>query len=127
VPAASGEAGELVPAVVGAWLPLSQVLWLALQLPVVPDTSSSNLRDAAFRSLNDCSSTRQQQACRQADTNLQALIVEQEQPEARERQPRCLGALTQVETALATFRWRLETSTNLQRAIGSAEAQCLPL
>jgi hypothetical protein len=116
-----------MPAVVGAWLPLSQVLWLALQLPVVPDSSSGNLRDEAFRSLNHCSTTRQQQACRQADTNLQALIVEQEQPEARERQPRCLGALTQVETALATFRWRLETSTNLQRAIDAAEAQCLPL
>lgn len=116
-----------MPAVVGAWLPLSPVLLLALQLPVVPDASSSNLRDAAFRSLNHCSSSRQQQACAEADTTLQALIVEQEQPEARERQPRCLGALTQVETMLATFRWRLETSTNLKRAIDAASAQCPPL
>jgi hypothetical protein len=127
VAAPAGQARELTPAVLSALLPVGPMLLLALQLPVVPDGASSSFRDAAFRSLNRCSSSRQPQACADADAALQALIRQQDNPEARERQPRCLGALTQLESVLATFRWRLETNTNLQRAIDAASDQCPPL
>ena len=108
-------------------LPLAPALLLALPLPVVPNEAPSSFRDAVFRSLNRCSATRKQQACTDADAALQALIRQEEAPDARERQPRCLGALTQVETLLATFRWRLETNSNLQTSIDAAATQCPPL
>ena len=95
---------------------------LALQLTALP--AFANLRTEAFSALNQCSSSRQQQSCLDAETSLRALIREQEGVEQREQQPRCLGALTHVEAVLATFRWRLETNENLKRVIHSAEDQC---
>ena len=122
VPPATRKAIELIRVPAAA---LHRGWWgvlLALQLTSLP--ASANLRTEAFSALNQCSSSRQQQSCLDAETSLRALIGEQEGFEQREQQPRCLGALTHVEAVLATFRWRLETNENLKRVIRSAESQC---
>lgn len=95
---------------------------LAEQAPV----PTTNLRGAALSALNQCSSTRQQQACLEANTVLQNLIIQEEGAQQRLRHPRCLGALTQVETVLAAFRWRFENSRNLQQVLDAAAVQCPP-
>ena len=109
----------------GSLIRLGPALLLALQLPITaaePPPSGSAL--TAFSALNRCSSSRQQQACLEAESALKALIQQQEAEDQRRQHPRCLGALTQVETVLATFRWGFNTNTNLKRVISAAEQQC---
>lgn len=103
-------------------LALQQSAALAAEAPV----PSANLRSAAFSALNRCSTTRQQETCLEANTTLQALISQEEGAQQRLSHPRCLGALTQVETVLAAFRWRLENSGNLQQMLDAAAVQCPP-
>jgi hypothetical protein len=128
VPAAAGQAGELIHKV-RSLLRIGPTLLLALQLPAAqatdqPSQPAADLRGTALTALNRCSTTRQQQMCLEASTALQALIRQEEGTEQRQLRPRCLGALTQVETVLAAFRWRLERSENLQRVVDAASVQC---
>ncbi len=128
MPAAAGQAGELIRSV-RSLLRIGPALLLALQLPAAqaadqPSQPAADLRSTALTALNRCSSTRQQQACQEASTALQALIRQEEGAEQRQLRPRCLGALTHVETVLAAFRWRLERSENLQRVVDAAAVQC---
>jgi hypothetical protein len=102
---------------------------LALQLPAAiaageSNPNGANLRTAALADLNRCSSTRQQQPCLAASESLQALIRQEEGAKQRQLRPRCLGALSHVETVLAAFLWQLERSDNLQRVIDAATDQC---
>lgn len=71
----------------------------------------------AFSALDRCLSTRQQQACSDADVELQQLIRTSEQP-------RCLSALTQLETHLAAFRWQLEGVSDLRIKLQQARQDC---
>ena len=107
---------------------IGPALLLALHLPAAlaaeAPAPAANRYSAAFSALNRCSTMRRQEACLEADTALQDLIRQQEGPEQRLRHPRCLGALTHVETLLAAFRWRFENSANLQRVVAAAAAQC---
>ncbi|MEB3169252.1 MAG: hypothetical protein VKK97_11055 [Synechococcaceae cyanobacterium] len=84
----------------------------------------ASLRHNTFTALELCVTDRDQEACASADTALQALIRSAESPEERLHQPRCLGALTRVETSLATFRWRLNTAATLQRMVEGAAVDC---
>ena len=113
-------------------LHIGPALLLALHLPAglaaepsaKPEASAADGRSAAFTALNRCSATRKQDSCLEAKSALEALIRQEEPPDARLSRPRCLGALTHVETVLATFRWRLENSVNLQSVIDAAALQC---
>jgi len=100
-----------------------------LTAPVHPPervTGPPELHHSEGRYLNRCSATRQQEACLEANTTLQALINQEEGAQQRLSHPRCLGALTQAETVLAAFRWRFENSGNLQQMIDAAAVQCPP-
>ncbi len=127
MPAAAGQAGELIEGVL-TLLRLGPALLLALHFPPALAAEAAappaNARSAAFDALNRCSTTRQQDTCLEARSALEALIRQEEAPEQRLHHPRCLGALTHVETVLAAFRWRLENAGNLQRVIDAAEGQC---
>lgn len=102
---------------------LGPALLLALQ-PVAAEPPASSPHTAAFSALIRCADSRSQQSCLQADTELKALIVDQEREEERQQHPRCLGALTQLESLLAVYRWRLESTDNLRLAIQAAAEQC---
>jgi hypothetical protein len=109
--------------------PWAALLLLAVQVPAAMAAgeaipSEGQVRRTAFEALNRCSTTRKQQACLEASDALQALIRQEEGAAQRIRQPRCFGALTHAETVLATFRWQLERSDNLQRVIDAAAQQC---
>ena len=127
MPASAGQAGELIEGV-PTLLRLGPALLLALHLPPALAAEATappaNARSAAFAALNRCSSTRQQDTCLEARSALEALIRQEEAAEQRLQHPRCLGALTHVETVLAAFRWRLENAGNLQRVIEAAVGQC---
>jgi hypothetical protein len=112
--------GTTIPICIGTALLLA--LQLSAALAAEAPVPAANLRSAAFSALNRCSATRQQEACLEANTTLQALINQ----EQRLSHPRCLGALTQAETVLAAFRWRFENSGNLQQMIDAAAVQCPP-
>ena len=103
---------------------LASLLLLALQPAAAPDASPPAPHTAAFSALEHCADSRSQQGCLEAETALKALIVDQEREEERQQHPRCLGALTHVETVLAVYRWRLENTGNLQGAIQAAAQQC---
>ncbi|MBV2351108.1 hypothetical protein KUL97_05215 [Synechococcus sp. HK05] len=113
-------------------LRIGPALLLALHLPTglaaepsaKPEASAADGLGAAFTALNRCSATRTQDSCLAAKSALEALIRQEESPDARLSRPRCLGALTHVETVLAAFRWRLENSANLQSVIDAATVQC---
>ena len=102
---------------------LGPALLLALQ-PAAAEPAVPSLHAAAFSALIRCAESRSQQTCQLADSELKALIRDQERAEQRELQPRCLGALTQLESLLAAYRWRLETTDNLRLAINAANQQC---
>jgi hypothetical protein len=109
----------------GSLIELGPALLLAVQLPLAaapPAPESSALEP--FSALRRCSSTRQQQACLDADVALKTLIQQQTAEQQRRQHPRCFGALNHLETVLAAFRWGLETDTNLQQRIAAAEQQC---
>ena len=109
----------------GSLIRLGPALLLALQLPVAaatPAPESSALEP--FSALRRCSSTRQQQACQEADVAIKNLIEQQTAEQQRRQHPRCFGALTHLETVLAAFRWGLETDANLKERIAAAEQQC---
>jgi len=106
-----------------ALIRLGPALLLAL-IPSAHAQEPASLRDSTFTALEVCITKRQQEPCGSADTALQALIRSAEVPEQRLHQPRCLGALTRVETSLATFRWRLNTAAALQRMVEAAAADC---
>ena len=105
-------------------------LLLALQLPAasaaetLPQPAPGPNAGSAFQALSRCANGLQQSSCLEAEAALKALMQQQETPDQRLQHPRCLGALSQVETVLAVFRWRLETNDNLQRVIAAAEQQC---
>ena len=110
----------------GSLFEMGPALLLALQLPLAAATPPAPENSALepFSALRRCSSTRQQQACLDADVALKTLIQQQTAEQQRRQHPRCLGALTHLETVLAAFRWGLETDTNLQQRIAAAEQQC---
>ena len=66
------------------------------------------VRSQAFAALEHCLSERQQRAC----------------SEQRLAQPRCLSALTRVETHLHAVRWRLETTAALRTMVEAAAVDC---
>jgi len=117
---------------VSTLLRIGPALLLALHLPAglaaepaaKPEAPAADGRSAAFTALNRCSATRKQDSCLEAKSALEALIRQEELPDARLSRPRCLGALTHVETVLAAFRWRLENSANLQSVMDAAAGQC---
>ena len=127
MPAAAGQAGELIDGVTRL-IRIGPALLLALHLPAAlaaeAPAPAANLHSAAFSALNRCSTARRQETCLEAHTALEVLIRQEESPDARLSRPRCLGALTHVETVLAAFRWRLENSANLQSVIDAAAGQC---
>jgi hypothetical protein len=113
---------------VSSLIRIGPALLLVLQcLPAMAAEATApatSLRSAAFAALNRCRSTRRQETCLDAQNALEALIRQEEGPEQRLNNPRCLGALTHLETVLAAFRWRLENSDNLQQVIDAAAGQC---
>ena len=82
------------------------------------------LQALAFGAITRCISTRRQADCSEADTALQHLIRSSEQPHAQQQRPRCLGALTQLETHLAAVRWRLERTSDLAIQLEEAQQDC---
>lgn len=102
---------------------LVPALLLSLQRNASGEVLPVDSHATGFAALNNCLSSRQQLACQEADTALQDLIQQQGALQ-RQQHPRCLGALTQLETVLALFRWRLESNGNLERLIRSAEPLC---
>ena len=110
----------------GSLIQLGPALLLALQLATsAAEPAQDGSAAEAFSALNRCSSTRQQQACLEAESALKTLIRQQEAEPKRRQHPRCLGALTHAETVLAAFRWGFETNANLQRVLAAAMRQCL--
>jgi len=113
-----------------SWIQRGAFLLLAFPLPALsapepaPQPAQGLEAGSVFAALNRCASTRQATACLDAEGALKGLIQLQEAPDQRQLHPRCLGALSQVETVLAVFRWRLETNDNLQRMIDAAQLQC---
>ncbi len=113
-------------------LRIGPALLLALHLPAglaaepsaKPEAPAADGRSAAFTALNRCSATRKQDSCLEAKSALEALIRQEEGAKQRQLRPRCLGALSHVETVLAAFLWQLERSDNLQRVIDAATDQC---
>ncbi len=112
----------------GSLIQRGAALLLALQLPVASALEPPNQPGAslAFQSLSRCANERQPSICLEAEGALKALIQREEAPDQRLAHPRCLGALSHVETVLAVFRWELETNDNLQRVIEVAQQQCPP-
>ena len=110
----------------GSLIQRGAALLLALQLPAASaaEPAAPFAGGSAFEALSRCANERQQSSCQQAEEALQALIKQQESPEQQLQHPRCLGALSQVETVLAVFRWRLETHDNLLRVIQAAQQHC---
>lgn len=102
---------------------LLPVLLMGLQRAASGAETPVDSRAAAITALNRCLSSRQPMACLEADTALQELLQQQGALQ-RQQQPRCLPALTRVETYLAAYRWGLETTTNLQRVVAEAQQQC---
>jgi hypothetical protein len=90
----------------------------------MPQASESMVRSQAFAALERCLSECQQRACDEADPALQALIRLAETSEQRLAQPRCLSALTRVETHLNAVRWRLETTAALRTMMEAAAVDC---
>jgi hypothetical protein len=131
VPVPTGEAGELIdpvpllirlgPALLLALFPMGVVR--SQEQPEAPPTYAS-VRSNAFEALELCVNQRKPEPCTAADTALQHLIRSAEAPEQRLVAPRCLSALTRVETSLNTFRWRLETTTALQAMVNGAASDC---
>ena len=68
--------------------------------------------------------SRRQADCLDAATQLETLIKASERPGPQLLRPRCLGALSQLESHLAAFRWSLETATDLGRAVADARRDC---
>ena len=112
----------------GSLIQRGAALLLALQLPVASALEPPNQPGAslAFKALRRCDNERQPSICLEAEGALKALIQREEAPDQRLAHPRCLGALSHVETVLAVFRWELETNDNLQRVIEVAQQQCPP-
>ena len=108
-----------------ALIQLGPALLLAVQSAAV-EPQPAVLHSAAFSALIRCANSRSPATCLDADTALKTLIQDQEREEARQLHPRCLGALTQLESVLAAYRWRLENTGNLRLAIQAAAQQCPP-
>ena len=84
------------------------------------------VRPQLLPALRDCTSPQPLELCEPASQRLQELIVISQRPLARERRPRCLGALTQLETHLTVFRWGFEPKEHLQTMIQQVEQACPP-
>ena len=82
------------------------------------------LRPQLLAALRDCTSPQPLELCEPASQRLQELITLNERPAAREQRPRCLGALTLLETHLTVFRWGFEPKEHLQAVIQQVEQDC---
>ena len=106
--------------------PLRSSLPIALGLPLVLGLPQPyrELRPQLMAALRDCTSPQPLELCEPASQRLQDLIALSERPAAREQRPRCLGALTLLETHLTVFRWGFEPRNQLQTAIERVEQDC---
>ena len=82
------------------------------------------LRPQLLAALRDCTSPQPLALCEPASQRLQELIALSERPTARELRPRCLGALTLLDTHLTVFRWGFEPRQRLDPVIQQVEQAC---
>ena len=82
------------------------------------------LRPQLLAALRDCTSPQPLALCEPASQRLQELIAISERPTARELRPRCLGALTLLDTHLTVFRWGFEPRQQLDPVIQQVEQAC---
>ena len=89
-----------------------------------PPTPYRDLRPQLLAALRDCTSPLPLALCEPASQRLQELITLSERPTARDQRPRCLGALTLLETHLTVFRWGFEPRQHLDPVIQQVEQAC---
>jgi hypothetical protein len=94
--------------------------------PAPPAPLYRELRPQLLEALGSCTSPQPLERCEPASQQLQDMIRVSELPAAREQRPRCLGALTLLETHLTVFRWGLEPRQQLQTVIQQLEQDCPP-
>lgn len=96
---------------------------------VEPDAANQptpyrELRPLLLAALRDCTDAQPLALCEPASQRLQELITISERPTARDQRPRCLGALTLLDTHLTAFRWGFEPRQQLDLVIGLVEQAC---
>lgn len=89
-----------------------------------PSAPYRDLRSQLSGELDSCLAAPSGPACNQARLVLQALIRVSERPMQRQLRPRCLGALSQLETHLSVFSWGLEPAERLQQQRDQAMLLC---
>ena len=115
-----------LPVALGLPLLLTTPSWAVVAEPQAsPQTPRyRELRPQLMTSLRDCTSPQPLELCEPASQRLQELIAISERPYAREQRPRCLGALTLLETHLTVFRWGYEPRQHLEAVIQHVEQAC---
>ena len=104
-------------------------LTVALGLPLAVAAAQppdAGLREQLLDALQTCTSPEPASRCEPASQRLQELIAFYETAAAREQRPRCLGALSLLDSHLRVFRWRLEPLERLQAVIQQVEQACPP-
>jgi len=109
---------------------LASCWWLAAaataQVPAAapPTASYADLRPQLLEALSSCITPTDLTGCDNASQRLEQLITTAEKPMQRERHPRCLSSLTQLQTHLSVFRWGYQPRERLQAQIDQALADC---
>lgn len=112
-------------ALLGPWLLAAPVsAGAAAPTAPIPALTYGELRPQLLEALGGCNTPTDLPACESASQRLEALIAVAEQPAERERWPRCLGSLTQLQTHLSVFRWGHEPRPRLQAQIDQALRDC---
>jgi hypothetical protein len=101
-------------------------LAVAAAEPPAATDGYSMLRAQLLDALQTCTSPEPASRCEPASQRLQELIAFNETAAAREQRPRCLGALSLLDSHLRVFRWRLEPLERLQAVIQQVEQACPP-
>ena len=89
----------------------------------VPLETYRQLRPQLLHALSACSRITPQ-PCEQATRLVRKLNVIAERPLQRAWRPRCVGALAQLETELAVFRWGFDPRSKLQQRILTMLQDC---
>ena len=113
---------------IGALLGVPWLLAAAASAPMpaapTPPPTYSELRPQLLEAFGSCNTPADLLACDGASQRLEALIAVAEEAAVRERWPRCLGSLTQLQTHLSVFRWGLEPRPRLQGQIDQVLRDC---
>ena len=91
----------------------------------MPLETYRQLRPQLLQALSACSRVTPE-PCEQASVLVRKLNAIAEQPLQRAWRPRCLGALAQLETELAVFRWGFDPRSKLQQLILTTQRDCPP-